>query len=281
MDRQIIFKNKLEELTALAAACGGKLTKTQVDEVIGTLLTKEQVDLVCQYLEQMKIKVEGWSQTLEERLEGRRKLGLGSAEESAAAAGQSEDIEGADAEGADTSIEEADTSALEVYLEELEQMIERDSLEVLTLLKGAISGDKASLEKAAQFYLPMVCDLAGEYEKDAAMPVEDLIQEGNMALWMALTQMEEAESVAQVEAQLVNAVNKRMEEAIKEELDETDSDQALAHKVDSLHGAIKKLQEELGHAVSLEELSAFLEMPAEELEDVLNLAGDQLKTKEE
>ncbi len=286
MEQKIIFKNKLDELTALAGRQDQSLTKEQIDEQLSGILSEEQKELVYQYLEQQKIRIEGWSQSTRERLEGRRKLDLqDAAEENHVQEGRQslwpDELQANEsaADEADDDGEHDGRSALEVYLSELNELTAVENTEKLALLKLAAAGDAAALEAAAQMYLPMVCDLAGEYEQDAAVPVEDLVQEGNIALWMALSALEEAESLAAVEAQLMNAVNTRMEEAMKEEMDESDSDHAMAKKVDRLHQAILSLEDDLGHPVSVEELSAFLEMPVDEINSILNLAGDLLKDR--
>ena len=40
--------------------------------------------------------------------------------------------------------------------------------------------------------------------------------------------------------------------------------------------AIKKLEDELEHKVAKEELSAFMEIPVEEIDDVIRLSGKDL-----
>ena len=44
-----------------------------------------------------------------------------------------------------------------------------------------------------------------------------------------------------------------------------------------LHQAIQELERDLEHKVTKEEVSAFLNMPLAEIEDVLRMAGDGLE----
>ena len=46
-----------------------------------------------------------------------------------------------------------------------------------------------------------------------------------------------------------------------------------------MNEAILNLQEDLGHKVSMEELSAYLEIPLQEIRDILRMAGDEMKDK--
>ena len=48
-------------------------------------------------------------------------------------------------------------------------------------------------------------------------------------------------------------------------------------QVNYLNEAIKNLEEDLERKVSLEELSAYIEMPAEEIEAILKMAGDEIE----
>ena len=48
----------------------------------------------------------------------------------------------------------------------------------------------------------------------------------------------------------------------------------LAERLNHLSDGIKKLSDELERKVSLEELSVFMDMPVEEIEDLLKLAGE-------
>ena len=40
---------------------------------------------------------------------------------------------------------------------------------------------------------------------------------------------------------------------------------------------MKNLEEDLEHKVSVDELSAYLEMPEEEIKDILRMAGEEIK----
>ena len=44
---------------------------------------------------------------------------------------------------------------------------------------------------------------------------------------------------------------------------------------------MKNLERDLEHRVSVSELSAYLEMPMEEIRDILRMAGDEIKIRGE
>ena len=59
------------------------------------------------------------------------------------------------------------------------------------------------------------------------------------------------------------------------------SNEGIVSRVNHLNEAIHNLEEELEHKVSVDELSAYLEMPAAEIEDVLRMSGDQIEIEKD
>lgn len=72
-----------------------------------------------------------------------------------------------------------------------------------------------------------------------------------------------------------------MDDAEQEQKDFKHDDQQIVEQVNYLNEAIKNLEEDLERKVSLEELSAYIEMPAEEIEGILKMAGDEIELKDQ
>ena len=72
-------------------------------------------------------------------------------------------------------------------------------------------------------------------------------------------------------------IQKAMEEAVEENQDLADMGQKIADRANHLQEAVKNLEEDLEHKVSVDELSAYLEMPEEEIKDILRMAGEEIK----
>ena len=85
------------------------------------------------------------------------------------------------------------------------------------------------------------------------------------------------DSPAACQAHLLNCVNQAMEDAIHANEETKKSNEGIVSRVNHLNEAIHNLEEELEHKVSVDELSAYLEMPAAEIEDVLRMSGDQIE----
>lgn len=100
-----------------------------------------------------------------------------------------------------------------------------------------------------------------------------------MGLLMTLEKLEAADSLAAFRAQLMNGVNRYLQEVLERQRHILEMGKGIENRVNHLSQAIHSLEEELEHRVSVEELSAYLEMPAEEIRDILKMAGDELKVE--
>ena len=75
--------------------------------------------------------------------------------------------------------------------------------------------------------------------------MEDLIQEGNIGLMMAVEKMENADSLAAFQAQLMNQVNQSMQDVLKEQKDIRDMGKGIAQRVNHLNEAIHQVIERI------------------------------------
>lgn len=97
----------------------------------------------------------------------------------------------------------------------------------------------------------------------------DLIQEGNMGMMLA------KEAGEKDDARLLQAATEYMQSFLESQTEMKRQDKKIADKVNSLDESIKKLTEEMGRKVSVDELVEFLGTTEEEILDVLRLAGEE------
>ena len=263
MEQKIIFREMLSEIKSLADTKGNLLTVQEINDFFSNAhLGQEQLEMVYEYLKSQRITVVGY--------EKRNEQASALFEETKDEPEEDQEADSQETVGVDR------WEGMQFYLDELEQIKKIEPGEELALFRKAAEGDCGARKQLTELYLPMVCELAGDYEGDELL-VEDLIQEGNMGLLLTLERLETADSLAAFQAQLLNGVNQYMQEVLKEQKDIREMGRGIAKRVDHLSQAIHNLEEELEHRVSVEELSAYLEMPAEEIRDILKMAGDELK----
>ena len=291
MEQKIIFRQLLHEILEIAEAHGYVLTLSEVDGFFAHAgLTPDQMELIYQYLEEQKVKITG-------RTPAAAPAGEAAADSAGAGDGEeaSEDGEAADYAGAqDGAGEEAGEAgaaseegaedeeglpgSLSLYLEEIRARglaRETDEGEELALFTRAAAGDQQAAGVLAQRYLAEVIEMAAQYDAADALP-EDLVGEGNLALMTALAELTPQESLAAYRRIVLSAVGAAMEAAAGEQRELEAKGQGLVKKVAGLDRAARELEKDLGRKVSAEELSAYLEMPLDEIRDILRMAGDQL-----
>lgn len=267
MEQRIIFREMLSEIEALADSRNNRLTTAEIDEFFSNAhLEKEHLEMIYEYLAGQKIEVSGYQKGKKNRftnIEGK-------------------DIQPSGERDSETMAEAKDTGntaqpfSLELYLEEVGQIKKPDEKEELRLFSLAVRGDAEAKRRLVEIYLPMVCELAGEYEGGDCL-AEDLVQEGNMGLLLAVDAMEKQDSLAAYRACLMNAVNQFMQDTIQDQKDIREMGDGIAKRVNHLNEAIQNLEEDLERKISVDELSAYLEMPEEEIRDILKMAGDEIK----
>ena len=115
-----------------------------------------------------------------------------------------------------------------------------------------------------------IIEIAKTYQ-DAPVNMEDLIQEGNMGLVLALGASPADLTREGVESYLAVSVREAMENYIREVTGTTDRVQAVLGKAALLHEAQELLAKENGQTPSLRQLSEYTHIPAEEVQDILAL----------
>lgn len=252
MQERIIFREMLSEIKGLADAKGNCLTSEEVREFFSNAhLTEEQLAMIFAYLAGQKIQIEGYEPA-------------------------GENAEPEEQEGKYPTEDEY----MKMYLEDLETVLPVSEEEEEKLFLLAAAGDAAAKSRLTELYLKMVCEIAHTYAY-GSLPVNDLIQEGNIALLLALNDLEVQESLQEYRGELYRAVSRAMEEALTEQRDLRDLDEQVAERVNHLSESVKNLERDLEHKVSVSELSAYLEMPMEEIRDILRMAGDEIKIRGE
>ncbi len=245
MDNKIIFREMLSEIKTAADAAGDVISKEEIREILGNLpLEEEHFNLIYSYLAEQNIRV------VESREEAKEMP------------------------------EQEGEKSLSLYIEELMNLKGGVSEDEQRTMREAMQGDEAARLRLIESYLPMICEMAGGYE-GTEVSSEDLIQEGNLGLLTAMESISRLESPAACRAHIINSINAAMEAAIGSSQETRKMNEGIVSRVNHLNEAVQNLERDLEHKVSAEELSAYLEMPLEEIRDILRMSGDQIEIEKD
>lgn len=170
----------------------------------------------------------------------------------------------------------SDSAFYRMYLREVRTRTVVSDEAQLVLYRRLLEGDKSAQTEIVDNWLMRIVELTRFY-KDTPVVMEDVIQEGNMGLWMALDQLPAGMDPEQVDGYLLGKVKEAMENYIREITGQTDREESIVAKAALLYSAKEHLAKENGEVPSLRQLSGFTHIPVEEIEDIFAL----LKNKEE
>ena len=168
----------------------------------------------------------------------------------------------------------SDSAYYKMYLDEVRGRGEADEAKMRELYTSILRGDQSVVNDIVDGWLMRVIHMAGMYE-DVPVNMEDLIQEGNMALWMALGALSELSSASEVDGYLEKQVIAGFEAYIREITGDTDQVQAVLGKAALLHEARKYLAKENSEDPSIRQLSEYTHISPEEIQDILALQKEK------
>lgn len=244
---QTIFQQKLKDLVIL-----GSQNKKQLHrEVIESFfqedgLRADQLDLVFDYLRSQGIRILGVSPSPSS-------LPLTSGE----------------TPGEPAALSPEDERTLKEYQKLFSSRPALTPGEKEQLFQDAREGTTVARQKLAEAYLPLVVELSCTFP--SAISLQDKIQEGSLGLWIALEKGLPSENP---EEYLRTAVSESISSLLASENRQKQEDNYLVERVRSLEARVRELTEDEEIKYSVEELSAFLDMDAEEIQDILKLTGE-------
>lgn len=246
MDNRLKFQEKLSEIREIAHKANDRISVEEAEKYFEEdHLTQEQMDLVCDYLLSQKIVVKGY-----EKKGGTVK----------------------EAVKEPVNYTEEEKRYLKNYREELSAIAAVGEEEMKKILDQAKAGDGLSKSKAIEQYLKRVVEIAKEMHRSDIF-IGDMVQEGNVGLVIAMDMLDE---YTKPEEQIEAEIRASIQAMIEEQEDVKQRDRKMVEKVNNLDKGIKELTEERGEKVTLDELSEYLDMPEEEIMDILKLAGEDL-----
>ena len=242
MREEQIFAKTLEELSALAKEQGNMLSEEQVTEAFDKAklnLGEPQLEMIFAYLKNKKIGI------------------------------------GQPADPFDYMTRE-EIDYLEEYLKAVQAGADvTDGVKEAVLL-SAMAGDADAKHRMIEIFLPQVAEIAKLYAGQGVF-LEDLIGEGNVALTMAVEMLETASNAAEAQGMLGSMIMEAMENYITVNVQEKETGNKMAEKVNQVADQAKELAESLGRKVTIQELADETGMTLYEIKEAVQFSGDSIE----
>lgn len=243
MSDRLEFRGKLQGILELAESQEKKITLEEVETYFeDEQLSREQIELVCDYLLSQKIAVSGYEKT-GGILSGPKQVEV-----------QEEPC---------PILTEEEQRYVESYLEELGEM-------------------KAGSEEEARllYYFPKVVELAVKLNRSQVF-IGDVIQEGNVSLMLALKESDSRNDRELEEQEIMDQIRAGMLALVEEQTEVKRQDKKMVEQVSELDETIQSMSEEMGRKVAVDEVAEKLGISEAQIADILKLAGEEIDSAED
>lgn len=248
MDEQTRFRTALAALSASAEQRENRLTQEDMKEFFRDMnLSEEQHQLVYAYLASKRIRVEGVEMPVVPQQE--------------------------------TAYTEEEQTFLNQYRKDMKAVRKQPEDSLSELFEKASDGEEKAKRILTEHYMDRVLSIAEEYAHRGLL-LQDLVQEGNLGLMIGIGTLGLMEEGLSWETHLEKEIRRAIRAALDEQEDSRSTGEQVTEKLNRLADAITELTEELGRQAAPEEVSLYLDMPMEELEDLLRIAGETIELKD-
>ena len=245
-DEQKKFQEKLSELLSYARDHENKSNDEKKSETFfeDFALDEQKVTFVCEYLTMEQVDVADYEPGVvpeEDRKERK------------------------------TGVSEEELRALQQYLDELPETETPSEEETAELYRKAAEGDSLAKSMLVQLWLPKVIETAKEmHTRDFFLM--DLGAGGKCRTFSSAGVRCKAETAEQA---IDAVVRETISDFMEEHRVQKHKDNTVVNKVNRLKDAIEELSDGDDMDFSVAELSAYLDMSVEEIEDILRIAGEE------
>ena len=240
MNQEMEFAARLENIRKLAKEQGGLIQEKQVRDAFADMhFDEDQMKLVFDYL-------------------AGQKIGIG------------EPLNPED------YLSQEEISYLDSWLESLSGLNDLTDGEKEAVTLSAMAGEADAKRRLTEIYLPQVADIAKLYAGQGAL-LEDLIGEGNVALAMAVEMLQSVQNASEAEGLIGSMIMEAMENHIAENVQQKETGEKIADKVNRVADQARELAESLGRKVTLSELADETGMSLFDLKEAVDLSGDAIE----
>ena len=262
---QSLFTETIHEVSEIIRVSQGNMTR---EEILGYFkdmdLNEEQQQMVLDFL--LKPHPED-EQIAENAEENNSESAEDETDDEKKAAYQTETLDAADIE---KNNEAAHTGVFQMYLDELNELSTYSKEKQEEMYKALLAGDESVINDITNCWLPVVLENAKKLtESNDPDRLQDVVQEGNMALFMRLTELCGSQEKVEVESELAQEIENAMKSCIIEEEGEGESEDAMVGRIALVNEAVKYLEKEKGMKPSVAELAEYTKVPASELDEIL------------
>ena len=161
-----------------------------------------------------------------------------------------------------------ETKVFQMYLEEISSLPVYSGKKQEEMYQKLLAGDESVINPISDSWMIKVLETARKLAVTSE-GFEDVIQEGNMALFLRLSELCGSHEKVDVEEELLTAVEEAMKSCIREQTGEDENENSVVGKVALVSEAVNYLKKQNGAQPTQKELADYVKIPEDELADIL------------
>lgn len=166
--------------------------------------------------------------------------------------------------------EEDTVNVYQMYLDELDALQAYSDDEMDGFYKLLLQGDESVIEKISHAWLSPITKVAEKYLEERLL-LEDLVQEGNMALFMELSRLCGTMEKVDVAEVLADAIESGIMAYAGQIRDAKELEESMVGKINLVNAARTILAEENGQVPTVKELAEYTKIAEWELESIQDI----------
>ncbi len=163
-----------------------------------------------------------------------------------------------------------DSRVFQMYMEDIERLPSYTEDEIRMSYINLLSGREDAIDKITAFWYGRIVEMAKNMF-NGAVNFEDVVQEGNVALFVKLKELLGTKQAVDVEEELSDSISSAMKSYISEITGEEDGEETIAGKANLVNEAVKYLEEHNGTIPDKNEIAEFTHLTMEELSDIMDI----------
>ena len=161
-----------------------------------------------------------------------------------------------------------ESKVFQMYLEEIGSLPVYSEKKQEEMYQKLLAGDESVINLISNSWMIKVLEIAKKLAVTSE-GFEDVIQEGNMALFLRLSELCGSHEKVDVEEELLTAVEEAMKSCIREQTGEDENENSVVGKVALVSEAVNYLKKQNGAQPTQKELADYVKIPEDELADIL------------
>ena len=161
-----------------------------------------------------------------------------------------------------------ESKMFQMYLEEISSLPVYSGKKQEEMYQKLLAGDESVINPISDSWMIKVLETARKLAVTSE-GFEDVIQEGNMALFLRLSELCGSHEKVDVEEELLTAVEEAMKSCIREQTGEDENENSVVGKVALVSEAVNYLKKQNGAQPTQKELADYVKIPEDELADIL------------